>query len=70
LARADSEAERTHVASTIDRRAELAGEQILTRRRTPGKFLSLLHEIKSPAEASFARGNYEMVPSLCPVSIG
>jgi hypothetical protein len=72
LARADSEAERTEVASTIDRRAELAGGQILARRRSPGKSLSLLHEIKSPAAAELfsLRSNYEMVPSLCPASVG
>jgi hypothetical protein len=70
LAAAGSDAERANVEQMISRRAEMAGQQILDRRRTPGKALALLYEIKGQFSApTVPRSSYTTAASLCPLSI-
>ena len=71
LSRARSTLACRRVEVMIDRRAELSGQKILDRRRSPAKTLALLHEIKSQFAAPIAPvANLERISTLCPASIG
>jgi len=71
LSRARNTSESRRIEVMIDRRAELSGQQILDRRRSPAKALALLHEFKSQFAAPIAPvGNFQNISTLCPANIG